>query len=200
MSIIKLLILAIVAAMIGWFTNIIAIKLIFRPLYPIKIPVLNFEIQGLIPKRKEEIAKSVGDVVEEELLNIRDIIERIIEDEDISKIKFILKRRINNIVDEKLPALIPSSIKNMISEYVDEIVDSEGDKILKQLIEETIDNATERVSIADIVEEKINSYDIDKLERIIITIAKKELKHIEILGGVLGFFIGIIQGIIVLNF
>ncbi|MTI65199.1 MAG: DUF445 family protein [Firmicutes bacterium] len=200
MSIIKLLILATVAAMIGWFTNIIAIKLIFRPLYPIKIPILNFEIQGLIPKRKEEIAKSVGDVVEEELLNIRDIIERIIEDEDISKIKFILKRRINKIVDEKLPALIPSSIKNMISEYVDEIVDSEGDKILKQLIEETIDNATERVSIADIVEEKINSYDIDKLERIIITIAKKELKHIEILGGVLGFFIGIIQGIIVLNF
>ena len=35
-----------------------------------------------------------------------------------------------------------------------------------------------------------------KLERIVITIAKNELKHIEVLGGVLGAIIGVMQFIV----
>ena len=60
-----------------------------------------------------------------------------------------------------------------------------------------IDKTIEKVKISDIVEEKINNYEIQKVEEIIIAIAKKELKHIEILGGILGLLIGAIQGILV---
>ena len=48
------------------------------------------------------------------------------------------------------------------------------------------------------VENKINELDLYQLEELIIKVAKKELKHIEILGLVLGFLIGIIQGIIII--
>ncbi len=46
------------------------------------------------------------------------------------------------------------------------------------------------------VEDKINELDLYELEEIIIRIAKKELKHIEFLGLVLGFLIGIVQGLV----
>ncbi len=52
---ITILILTIVGGLIGWITNILAIKLLFRPIKPVKIPILNIEILGLIPKRKNEI-------------------------------------------------------------------------------------------------------------------------------------------------
>ena len=52
--------------------------------------------------------------------------------------------------------------------------------------------------IQKIVEEKINELDLEKLEEIIIKVAKKELKHIEILGLVLGAVIGVLQGILVI--
>jgi len=38
------------------------------------------------------------------------------------------------------------------------------------------------------------------LESIVLSVVNKELKHIEYLGGILGFMIGLLQGIIVLLF
>ena len=58
-----ILILTIVGGLIGWVTNILAIKLLFRPIKPIRIPILNIEIIGLIPKRKNEIAANIGEVI-----------------------------------------------------------------------------------------------------------------------------------------
>ena len=66
----KLIFLALVGALIGWLTNVIAIKLLFRPINPIGIKGTPFMIQGLIPKRKGEIAKSIGDVISEELVSM----------------------------------------------------------------------------------------------------------------------------------
>ncbi|WP_416378038.1 DUF445 family protein [Clostridium tertium] len=44
----------------------------------------------------------------------------------------------------------------------------------------------------------MNQLDLEKLEDIIIKVAKKELKHIEILGLVLGAIIGVLQGVLVI--
>lgn len=194
---VKILVLAIIGAIIGWITNLIAIKLLFRPLYPIKVPLINYTIQGLIPKRRDEIAKSIGSVIEQELLSIKEIADKIIGEQNISQIKIMIKDKIHEIIGDKLPSIIPSMFKNMIFSYIDDLIEKDGEVILKDLIKKAIDKASNDVSISEIVEEKINSFDIERIEEIIISIAKTELKHIEILGGVLGFFIGIVQGLIV---
>ena len=54
---VRIIILPIIGALIGWVTNVLAIRLIFRPINKIHIPIIGLNIQGLIPKRKVEIAK-----------------------------------------------------------------------------------------------------------------------------------------------
>ncbi|BEP28600.1 DUF445 domain-containing protein [Helicovermis profundi] len=196
--IIKLLILASVGAFIGWMTNVFAIKLMFRPIKPIKFPIINFSLQGLIPKRKPEIAKSIGETVENELLSIEEIIDKMIEDTDKNEIINLIKDRVVTLAEEKMPMLVPSSIKSMILKYVEEIIDDNGEDMIDELSEKMIHHATEKVSVALIVEEKINEFDFIKLEELILTIASNELKHIEILGGIIGFLIGLVQGMIIL--
>ncbi len=196
----QVILLSVIGAGIGWLTNVFAIKLIFRPLNPIIIPILNIPIQGLIPKRKSELAHSIGQTVENELVSIEEIIDKVIEEENKTEILQGIKEKIKNIVDEKIPAFIPTAIRNMITVYVDEIIDKEGENAINELSERLIHKATSKVKISDIIEEKVNNFDLDKLEEIILNIAKKELKHIEILGGFLGFIIGFIQGIIILQF
>ncbi|SDZ29402.1 Protein of unknown function [Proteiniborus ethanoligenes] len=198
MIVVKVLVLAIIGALIGWLTNLIAIKLMFRPLYPVKIPVLNYSIQGLIPKRREELAKSIGDVIENELLSMNEILDKAIEGNNMSQIKDTLKNKINEIIRDKLPAIVPSMFKNMIYSYVDEFIERDGEDIIRDFSKKAIEKASKDISLSQIVEEKINSFDIRRIEEIIVSIAKQELKHIEILGGILGFFIGIVQGIIVI--
>ena len=86
-----ILVLALIGALIGWITNILAIKLLFKPLVPFNI--LGIKIQGLIPKRRAEIAKNIGDIVENELLSMNDIIDNVLTEKNIEEVKYILKTR-----------------------------------------------------------------------------------------------------------
>ncbi len=64
-----------IGSVIGWITNVIAIKLLFRPYQPIKVPLINLQLQGAIPKRKSEIAAAIGRLVSSELLTGQDLTE-----------------------------------------------------------------------------------------------------------------------------
>lgn len=196
-DILKILILACIGGLIGYFTNVIAIKLIFRPIEPIKIPIINKEIIGLIPKRKSELAKNMGEVIQQEFISIDEILKNVITDEDKESVVQYIKIRIKYIVDDKM-AFVPSPIKNIIQGYVSEGIETEVRQSIDDLTQEMISKASERINIAQMVENKINELDLCQLEEIILKIAKQELKHIEVLGFVLGFAIGIIQGIVVI--
>ena len=194
-NIIRILILAIIGGLIGYITNVIAIKLIFRPINPIKIPILNIEIIGMIPKRKTEIATNIGKVVENQFISVDEITDNIITDHDKQHIIDYIKLRIKLILDEKM-TFIPSTIRNLVQKYVSEIIEDEVREGIDELSEEMIIKTKNRINIKEIIEDKINELDLYELETIILQIVKNELRHIEILGLVLGFFIGIVQGII----
>ena len=194
-NIIRILILAIIGGLIGYLTNVVAIKLIFRPINPIKIPILNIEIMGMIPKRKSEIAATIGQIISEQFLSIDEIIDGIITDEDKDNIINYIKLKIKLILDEKM-TLIPGTIKLLVQNYISDIIEDEIKSSIDELSEEIIIKANNRINIEEIVKNKINELDLYELEEIILTIVKNELRHIEILGLILGFFIGIIQGII----
>jgi len=194
-NILRILILAVIGGLIGYITNVIAIKLIFRPINPIKIPILNIEIIGMIPKRKLEIASNVAQVIEEQFFCFDDIIENIITEQDKQNIIDYIKVRIKLVLNEKL-GLIPSSIRALVQNYISEIIEDEIRCGVDELSEELIIKSNNRINIKEIVENKINELDLYELETIILQIIKNELKQIEVLGLVLGFFIGIIQGII----
>ena len=194
-NIIRILILAIIGGLIGYITNVIAIKLIFRPINPIKIPIFNIEIVGMIPKRKSEIAKNIGEIISDQFLSIDEIIDSMITIEDKENITNYIKLKVKLILNEKM-TLIPSTIKSLVQNYVAEIIEDEIRQSIDELCEEIIIKANNRINIKEMVETKINELDLYELEEIILTIVKKELRHIEVLGLILGFLIGIIQGIV----
>lgn len=199
MFVTKLIILGAVGAIIGYVTNTIAVKMIFRPLNPIKIPLTNFEVQGLIPKRRKDIARTIGEVVDKELISMETIFSKFFENNGKDDLVSKVKNKLKQAVGSNLPPVIPSVIRNMISEYANEIIDREAEGLIMEAVADIMNDAAIHVKIAEIVEEKINGFELEKLEEITIQIAKKELQHIEILGGVIGFFIGIVQGVIILN-
>ena len=194
-NIIRILILAVIGGLIGYITNVIAIKLIFRPINPIKIPILNIEIIGMIPKRKTEIATNIAKVVEEQFISIDEITDNIITEQDKQHIIDYIKVSVKLILSEKM-TLIPSTIRNLVQNYVSEIIEDEIREGIDELSEEMIIKTKNRINIKEIIEDKINELDLYELETIILQIVKNELRHIEVLGLILGFFIGIVQGII----
>lgn len=194
----KLMILAIIGALIGWLTNVIAIKLMFRPIQPVRIWGTQFVLQGLIPKRKDEIAKSIGDVINEELISMEVIVDKVIADMDKKQIVEMIKVKIVSIAGEKMPSIIPSIFKGAIIQNIENMIDENGETLVLEMGEKLSHMAIESIDISKMVEDQIIAYDFGKIEEMILKIAKNELKHIEVLGGVLGFAIGLLQGIVVL--
>lgn len=65
-----------IGGIIGYCTNYIAVKMLFRPLKPIKIG--NFTLPftpGIIPKRKDKLAEAIGDAVGHNLFTKQDLQE-----------------------------------------------------------------------------------------------------------------------------
>ena len=187
--------MALVGGGIGWFTNYLAVKLIFRPLNPVRIPIIGLEFQGLVPKRRNEIAASIGKTVEEQLLSIEELSKHLNTEKNRAVIIKNIRVGILRVVNEKLPSFIPTGIKNSILNYIGDVIDKESKTFIANNMDKLIKDAVETVDVSQLVEQKINDFDLMELESIILSLTKRELKYIELLGGVLGFFIGLFQGI-----
>ncbi|MGB9679960.1 MAG: DUF445 domain-containing protein [Thermoanaerobacteraceae bacterium] len=187
--------LALFGGLIGWITSVAAVEMLFKPIKPIKI--LGFKIQGLIPKRKKDIAKSVGQLVQDELITFQELWDKLINHENKEIIIKNLNLKVKNITDKKLPSFIPESIRSFITVYIGNIINKEVEDFLSQSQDTLIEDVSKKINISLIVEDKINSFDLDKLESVIIKIAHRELYMIELLGRVMGFIIGILQAFII---
>ncbi len=192
----KFIMLPLVGALIGWVTNVLAIKLIFRPYEPIKIPLTNSYVQGLIPKRRDELAINIGRTVEENLLSVEDILANIKNPELKRKMAEAIVSVAGKKIQEKIPPFIKATFGELIMDYLNNQLKNEIDDVLDDFLDKLGQEAKNEIHLGKMVEERIEQFDLAEIEALIVGIASKELKHIEILGGVLGFVVGIFQALI----
>ncbi len=192
--ILKCFLLVLIGAMIGWITNFIAIKMLFRPYREINF--FFFKIQGVLPKRKNEIGKSIAEVVNNELVSIKDIISKISADD--------IEENMGGIIDKILESRLKEEIVKNFPMAAFFLSDSMLEKIKGIIRQSILDNKDEmikvfgeylesKVDIKKIIAEKVDAFSLEKVEEIIVSLAKKELKHIEYIGAVLGAVIGLAQ-------
>ena len=243
------LISSLIGAIIGYVTNFIAIKMLFRPYKAKKIAGITIIPQGVIPREKPNLAKNVATMVETHLLDIDEIHKLLNSKEFKEEIKNLISSKIDDFPMPNITEFIKSNpekvatnisdfvmdmikskfpfamailneemIKSMVLENIDalankvnNIVDLEKivdkDKIKENLQQEALNflenesyKIIERLQIAQVVEDKVNSFDEKKLEEMIFTLMDKHLKFINLAGAVLGGIIGLIQAFIITKF
>lgn len=185
-----------VGALIGWITNVLAIKMIFRPYVPVKIPLTNYYIHGLIPKRREEIAANVGRVIGTELLPFDDVVDKLNDTGLQKKMINSIIQAVGERLDERIPSLVPGPVRKLLYNLIDETLLKEGPSIISKMLREFPNKIKNDIDFAKMIEDKVNNFDLSKLEKIILEVASRELRHIEILGAVLGFLIGLAQALV----
>ena len=195
----QLLVMILISGAIGWITNWVAIKMLFRPHKEINFVL--FKIQGLIPKRKAEIGSGIANIIQNELISVKDVISNI-DREEFSKrlnssIDKVLEKNLKGKVKEKFPVLqmfFSDRMAKDVSNTIKDIIMENQEKIF-----EIFSNyAEENIDFEIIISDKISNFSLDKLEEIITHLAKKELKHIEVIGAILGMLIGAVQYLITL--
>ena len=195
----QFLIMIIISGAIGWITNWVAIKMLFRPHKEINFGL--FKIQGLIPKRRAEIGTGIANIIQNELISVKDVIS------NIDRVEF--SKRLNDLIDDVLDKNLKKKVKEkfpLLQVFFSDKVAKDVGNTIKDIVMENQEKifeifsnyAEENIDFEVIISDKISNFSLDKLEEIITLLAKKELKHIEVIGAILGMLIGAVQYLITL--
>jgi uncharacterized membrane protein YheB (UPF0754 family) len=183
-----------VGALIGWLTNFLAIKMLFRPRQPWFI--LGFILQGVVPRRQRDLALKIGEVVEEELLKSEDILSAINTEELRGHLAAVIETRLDRFLRERLfrgEFLFEKVLSREVVQRVKRALITELVNLFPLEVEAAIKQLVEKVNIRKIVADRVVQFDFERLENLVYRVARTELFWVEISGGILGFIIGLLQ-------
>lgn len=188
-----------ISAFIGWFTNWIAIKMLFHPKQPKRIFGITF--QGIFPKRQKQFAAHLGMLVSNELISFKEIEDKITNPENLQKVMPVVDEHIENFLKNKLSATMP-----MLSMFIGDktitqlkgVFMQELELLFPELMKNYMGTLQQQLDLEKIVQQKVEAFSSDKLEEILNAIMSKEFRFVEIIGAVLGFLIGLLQVLLTL--
>ncbi|PIE65977.1 MAG: hypothetical protein CSA24_01315 [Deltaproteobacteria bacterium] len=179
---------------IGWITNVIAVKMIFRPREALRLAGLTF--QGVLPKHLDHFAGQLAEIITGDFMTTSEMVANL----DIDKVYDQLQRRADETFDllvDDLKGILGEGQRAMITDEVIETVHAKVHEELRgalpEIKEELCERADDLVDLTAALKQKIMEMGATHLEQVIYKIARKELKFIEYYGGVFGFLIGGIQ-------
>lgn len=189
-----LFLLPFIAALIGWMTNYIAVKMLFHPKEPKNL--LGITFHGVFPKRQHALAEKLGQLVADELFSISDVSAKIKEFATSDEAMNEVGKRIEMTIRNKLVQAFPMLAMFLSDEMVEKVTGLFKNE-LKDFLSATShgmgEKLEENLNVQEMVKERVNAFSSEKLEELLNQLMKKEFKFIELVGAILGFFIGCIQ-------
>lgn len=138
----SIIIKPLIGAGIGYVTNWIAVKMMFRPLNPIKIGNYTLPFTpGIIPKNKERLAESIGNSISENLLTDEALSQALLSED----IKEKVKQKIIDVLNSSTENT--ASIESTICKYIGDI---SYNNILENIISTLTSNIHTTVIKADL--------------------------------------------------
>ncbi|MDQ3000550.1 MAG: DUF445 family protein [Fibrobacterota bacterium] len=188
-----LLLPIILAGLHGWFTNWLAVTLLLKPVLPINI--LGFKLQGLLPRRKADLADRISEAISKEFLKEEDIMVFLKKVDPAAAMRQLILDKWEEKVGEILASMpvismfVSADKLSRIRDKVADIFSTEAEKYTELLVK----SLESKIDLRDTVKRNILAFDVHRLNKIIEDIGKRELNEITIIGLVLGVVIGVIQ-------
>ena len=139
----------VIGAIIGYCTNYIAVKMLFKPLKPVKIGNWTLPFTpGIIPKGKARMAKAMGEAVGDHLLTKQDL-EQILLSEEV-------KKTVVQAVGSGLQTIQSNedTVETFLGHYVEQEDYAQMRGKLENFITEKISNGLEQMDVGAIIAEE----------------------------------------------
>lgn len=190
----KYALIPIIAALIGWSTNWLALKLTFYPLAFKGIPPI-FGWQGIIPSKAEKMAKISVDSTISKIGTIQEVFDRIDPEILAEHIVSSTLPRVEDYVDEIMLEEHPTlweNLPNKVKQLVYKRIRNSTPEIVAKLVADINDNIEELLDIKDMVTRQLVN-DKALLNRIFLECGREEFRFIINSGFLFGFVFGLLQ-------
>lgn len=123
-----------------------------------------------------------------------DVLQKFSDEKALTKGKSFILRQLDlsSLFQKPVSVFLQPFEEKIINEIIPLLVERAGSVVASRL-----PAIMQKLRIGDIVREQVETFSLARLEQIVLDIARRELKMITLLGGVLGGAIGLIQGLII---
>ena len=162
MNIREVIIPLLISALIGYITNDIAIKMLFHPRKAYYIGKWRVPFTpGLIPKEKDRVAKSIGQVISTQLLNSEVVSETLTSEEMVTKVRgrlegLVEENRYNEATVEDV--LLRISRQEAIEEAIESMKQETTELLYKKLVNIKFGENIARTALNKVKEKAQNSF------------------------------------------
>ncbi|TNF30443.1 MAG: hypothetical protein EP314_01670 [Bacteroidetes bacterium] len=180
---------------VGYLTNLLALKLIFRPVHPIKVG--PFTIQGLFMKRQNEVSEQYARILTAELLTAEKIFSYVLETTGLEPIADLVRNHVKQLADNATGRTRKTVIRWTIgSKRFEAIKHRMAERLVEALplsISAMFDYADRTLQIGETLETKLKSLSKEDFEDVLHPIFQEDELTLIIVGAVLGAIAGLIQ-------
>ena len=146
-----------VGALIGYITNWVAIKMLFRPrtakyLFGIRLPFTP----GMIPREKSRIAKSIGLAVGEKLLNKDIIMNTLISPDFHEKFEQLIRKKTDELKENTTS--IQAAAQNLLGAEISETIMIKIQNYISHFLKEKIKDPDVITKITAYISKSIDQY------------------------------------------
>ncbi|RMG56795.1 MAG: hypothetical protein D6722_25825 [Bacteroidetes bacterium] len=182
-----------ISGVVGWITNVIALKMTFYPLDFVGVWKIGW--QGIIPSKAGVMAGKAVDLLTEKLITIEDRFEQIEPERVAEEMEPSLNRLATQIVNETMEAEAPEVWENMpvmVRNRLFQRMSNELPEVVEDLMQEIKNDISVLFDLRAMVVDALES-DRNLLNDIFLRVGEKEFQFIERSGLYFGFLFGIFQ-------
>ncbi len=192
-DILRFLSIPLLSALVGWATNVLALKMTFYPLEFLGLrPYLGW--QGIIPAKAESMARRTVNLMTTRLVGVREVVDRLEPGRVVEELSPGVEQMLREVIDETMSERHPFLWELMPESARDEIYHraaADADEVISQSL---IDLKLEADDVLDLEEMAVAALLEDRafLNRIFLECGKQEFKFIERSGLYFGFLFGLV--------
>ena len=192
------LLIPLISALVGWFTNVVAIKMMFYPVEFLGIPpYLGW--QGVIPANAVRLAKVSNKLITQKLLSLRELFDESFNAESFAgKLGAVIDDVTEQVIDEvanKHAKAMWDNAGDFMQNKVRETVRSEVVEVSRAIAMDMADDIDEIMDIEQTVLEAMERHK-GLMGEMFYEVGRLEFKFIERSGLYFGFLFGVFQMIV----
>ena len=179
---------------VGFFSDWIALQMMFRPLYPKKI--LGYTWQGLFIKRQNEVAADYAALISKQLLTSRHMMEELFSGTHSARVIDLVNRHVKQEIDMQAGVIRPLVVYAIGGEKYQNMKSQVAERIMQQLPEtmKYVESyAEDAMNIRSTLIERMQKLTPSEFEGMLRPAFKEDEWALIAVGAVLGFVVGELQ-------
>ena len=180
----------------GWFTDWLALKMVFNPKYPKKYLLGLFEWQGLFLKRRSQVSAEYGRLIAKEIVTPHNIIDAILRGPLSDRLFSMVQKQVQRVVDEQSGIAKPFVVFAVGSGKYQEMKKLVTDEIVKRLpatLKHIESYAADAMDLENTLASKMQELSIEEFEGLLHPAFEQDEWILITVGAALGFLVGELQ-------